>query len=83
MFYPPFFRGGYWGQIQWLGEGQGTPWMSRQLIAGPLLMAVAATQVPTVLGFSILLKENYLHLFISLFIDHKDHYHYNNHHAYQ
>ena len=29
-----------------VGEGQGTPWMSRQLIAGPLLMAVAATQVP-------------------------------------
>ena len=30
-----------------MGVGQGTPWMSRQLIAGPLLMAVAATKVPT------------------------------------
>ena len=27
-----------------MGEGQGAPWMSHQLIAGPLLMAVAATQ---------------------------------------
>ena len=24
-----------------MGEGQGTPWMSRQLIAGPLLMPAA------------------------------------------
>ena len=30
-----------------MGVGQGTPWMSRQLIAGPLLIAVAATKVPT------------------------------------
>ena len=30
-----------------MGVGQGTPWTSRQLIAGPLLMAVAATKVPT------------------------------------
>ena len=31
-----------------MGVGQGSPWTSRQLIAGPLLMAVAATKVPTV-----------------------------------
>ena len=30
-----------------MGVGQGIPWTSRQLIAGPLLMAVAATKVPT------------------------------------
>ena len=52
-----------WGQIQLsMGEDQGTPWMSRQLIAGPLLMAEAALQkVPTahqaISGFSILLKD--------------------------
>ena len=45
-----------------MGEGQGTPWMSRQLIAGPLLMAVAAPQGANctsgaILGFSILLKD--------------------------
>ena len=44
-----------------MGEGQGTPWMSRQLIAGPLLMAVAATQGANctsgaILGVSMLLK---------------------------
>ena len=35
--------GAYWGQIQFhtMGIGQGTPWMSCQLIAGPLLMATA------------------------------------------
>ena len=31
-----------------MGVGQGTPWTSRQLNAGPLLMAVAATKVSTV-----------------------------------
>ena len=30
-----------------MGIGQGTPWTSRQLITGPLLMAVAAAKVPT------------------------------------
>ena len=45
-----------------MGIGQGTPWMSWQLIAGPLLMAVAATQGAictsgAILGFSILLKD--------------------------
>ena len=30
--------------VHTMGIGQGTPWMSCQLIAGPLLMAVAATQ---------------------------------------
>ena len=43
-----------------MGVGQGTPWTSRQLIAGPLLMAVAATKVLRIrsnLGFSILLKD--------------------------
>ena len=44
------------------GESQGTPWWSCQLIAGPLLMAVAATQGANctsgaILGFSILLKD--------------------------
>ena len=52
------------GQIQFfsMGVGQGTSWMSRQLIAGPLLMAVAASQGANctsgaTLGFSILLKD--------------------------
>ena len=45
-----------------MGVGQGTSWMSRQLIAGPLLMAVAASQGANctsgaTLGFSILLKD--------------------------
>ena len=40
------FRFFHEGQIQWLWA-KGTPWMSCQLTAGPLLMAVAATQVPT------------------------------------
>ena len=45
-----------------MGAGQGSPWMSCQLIAGPLLMAVAATQGANgtsgaFLGFSILLKD--------------------------
>ena len=30
--------------VHTMGIGQGTSWMSCQLIAGPLLMAVAATQ---------------------------------------
>ena len=43
------------------GRRQGTLWTSRQLIAGPLLMAEAATQGTNctsgaILGFSILLK---------------------------
>ena len=51
-----------WGVAGLTGEGQGTPWMSRQLIAGPLLMAVAAPQGANctsgaILGFSILLKD--------------------------
>ena len=45
-----------------VGVGQGTPWTGRQLNAGPLLMAVAATQGANctsgaTLGFSILLKD--------------------------
>ena len=54
--------GGYWGQIQFTlwAKARG-PWMSRQLIARPLLMAVADTQGANctsgaTLGFSILLK---------------------------
>ena len=46
-FIPPFSGGLLGPNPVTVGEGQGTPWMSRQLIAGPLLMAVAATQVPT------------------------------------
>ena len=44
-FFPLRGCGAYWGQIQFfsMGVGQGTSWMSRQLIAGPLLMAVAAS----------------------------------------
>ena len=63
MFYPPFFRGGYWGQLQLaMVEGQGTPWMSHQLIAETLLMAENARQGANctsgqILGFSILLKD--------------------------
>ena len=30
--------------VHTMGIGQGSPWMSFQLIAGPLLMSVAATQ---------------------------------------
>ena len=44
---PPFSGGLMGPNPVTVGEGQGTPWMSRQLIAGPLLMAEAATQVPT------------------------------------
>ena len=44
----PFFKGSWPllgpNQVNTMGVGQGTPWMSRQLIAGPLLMAEAATQ---------------------------------------
>ena len=45
--------------VHTMGIGQGTPWMSCQLIAGPSLMAVAATQGAICtsganLGFSIL-----------------------------
>ena len=43
-------------------QRQGTPWTSRQLIAGPLLMAKATTQGANctsgaILGFSVLLKD--------------------------
>ena len=63
--YSPFSRGrGFTGANASLlyGRRQGTPWMSRQLIAGPLLMAEAATQGANctsgaILGFSILLKD--------------------------
>ena len=44
---PFFFQGGcgVTGASSYLmGEDQSTPWMSRQLIAGPLLMAEVATQ---------------------------------------
>ena len=63
-FYPPEGLQGLLGPnpVLLMGEGQGTPWMSRQLIAGPLLMAVAAPQGANctsgaILGFSILLKD--------------------------
>ena len=59
----PLFLRGLLGPnpVYSMGVGQGTPWMSRQLIAGPLLMAVAASQgancTGAALGFSILLKD--------------------------
>ena len=63
-FHPPFSRAGrdYWNPSQFLnGQRQGTPWMSRQLMAEPLLMAESTTQGATctsgaIFGFSILLK---------------------------
>ena len=61
-FYPPEGLQGLLGPnpVVLMGEGQGTPWMSHQLIAGPWLMAVAAPQGANctsgaILGFSILL----------------------------
>ena len=63
-FYPPEGLRGLLepNPVLLMGEGQGTPWMSCQLIAGPLLMAVAAPQGANctsgaILGFSILLKD--------------------------
>ena len=63
-FYPPE---GLWGllgpnPVVPMDKGQGTPWMSRQLIAGPLLMTVAAPQGANctsgaILGFSFLLED--------------------------
>ena len=62
-FFPPEGLRGLLGPkpVYSMGVGQGTSWMSRQLIAGPLLMAVAASQGANctsgaTLGFSILLK---------------------------
>ena len=58
-FVPPFSRGhGITGAYR----RPGTLWMNRQLIAGPLLMAEAATQGVSytsgaILGFRILLKD--------------------------
>ena len=47
----PLFQGGFGvsgaKSSYSMGEGQGTTWMSCQLIAGPLLMAEAARGVPT------------------------------------
>ena len=45
-FYPPEGLRGLLGPnpVVLMGEGQGTSWMSQQLIAGPLLMTVAAPQ---------------------------------------
>ena len=59
--FPPKGLRGLLGSVHTMDIGQGTPWMSCQLIAGPLLMAVAATQGAictsgATLGFSILLK---------------------------
>ena len=62
----PLFQGGCgvtWAESSYpMGEGQGTTWMSRQLIAGPLLMAEAATwgtncTSGAIWGLSILLKD--------------------------
>ena len=61
----PLFMQGLLGlnPVLVMGEGQGTPWMSRHSIAGHLMMAVAAPQGATtctsgaILGFSILLKD--------------------------
>ena len=38
-----------------MGEGQSTAWMSRQLIAGPLLMAETATQAANYTSGALLL----------------------------
>ena len=65
LFFPPKGLGGLLGPnpVHSMGEGQGTPWMSRQLIAGPLLMASSLeikTHTYTVLIYSKYFKVHFI-----------------------
>ena len=67
LFPPKELGGGLLGPNPVYSRGEGTPWMSCQLIAGPLLMAAAATQganctsAASLGSFSVLLKDILTH----------------------